>query len=602
MSNTLERSSSGTALISTSVGFAMMCVGMFMAILDVQVVATSLPTIQGALDIAPDQMSWVQTAYLIAEVIAIPLTGFLTRALGMRWLFVSSISVFTLASVGCAASGSFSGLIAWRVLQGFSGGTLIPSVFSAVFLLFSVRRQGVATTLAGVLAVLAPTVGPIVGGWITETYSWHWLFLINVAPGIVSAVLAGFLLPRAPFRLGEVRTLDIVSLILLSIMLAALEIALKEAPMRGWNSGLVLGLLALSLASSAAFVRRTLGTSQPVVNLRTFSDRSFAIGCVLSFVLGIGLFGSVYLMPVFLAFVRGHNALEIGVIMLVTGATQLLIAPIAVALEQRVDARLLTFAGFGLFATGLALSGVQTPQTDFDGMFWPQVIRGLAIMFCLLPPTRLALGHLEPTRVPDASGLFNLMRNLGGAIGLAIIDTVIYTRSPVLGAAITARLQAGDVDTAKFIGIPVDMFAARPAGLLDGATQALVQPLTEKAALAQAINEAWIMIALLTVAALLCVPFAKTSPPPRPTQVTSVRSRLYRVLLSPGMFPCSLAQLRALIRGRRAGACRAGRARTGPRANAGSDDRSCDLAADRGGALRQTPWLGSGPIKFLAEA
>jgi MFS transporter, DHA2 family, multidrug resistance protein len=515
MSNALERDSPVmVGFVPTSIGFAMMCVGMFMAILDVQVVATSLPTIQSALDIPPDQMSWVQTAYLIAEVIAIPLTGFLTRLLSMCWLFVASISVFTLASVGCAASDSFPVLIAWRVSQGFSGGTLIPSVFSAVFLLFPVRRQGLATTFAGVLAVLAPTVGPIVGGWITETYSWHWLFLINVAPGIISAILAGILLPKEPMRLGEVRTLDLPSLTLLVIALAALEIALKEAPMRGWSSGLVLGLLALNFASSVGFIGGTLNAPHPVVSLGTFADRSFTIGCVLSFVLGIGLFGSVYLMPVFLAFVRDHNALEIGTIMLVTGATQLLTAPIAVALEQRVDARLLTTLGFGLFGLGLGLSGAQTPQTDYEAMFWPQVVRGLAIMFCLLPPTRLALGNLEPNRVPDASGLFNLMRNLGGAIGLAMIDTVIYTRSPMLAGSITERLQAGDVDTAKFVGIPVDMFLARQAGPLDGPTQALVQSFVKKAALVQAINEAWIMIAVLTIAALLCVPFARRSPPP----------------------------------------------------------------------------------------
>ena len=197
------------------------------------------------------------------------------------------------------------------------------------------------------LAVLAPTVGPIVGGWITETYSWHWLFLINVAPGIVSAIVAGILLPKEPMRLGEARRLDVLSLVLLAIGLAALEIALKEAPTRGWTSGLVAGLLALSFASSVGFVRRTLSASRPIVSLSTFADRSFAIGCVLSFVLGIGLFGSVYLMPVFLAFVRGHNALEIGAIMLVTGVTQLMTAPIAVALEQRVEARLLTSLGFG---------------------------------------------------------------------------------------------------------------------------------------------------------------------------------------------------------------------------------------------------------------
>jgi DHA2 family multidrug resistance protein len=511
MSNAPEPCPPRSIAISTSIGFAMMCVGMFMAILDVQVVATSLPTIQSALAIAPDQMSWVQTAYLIAEVIAIPLTGFLTRVLSMRWLFVAAITIFTLASLGCAGSGNFSVLIAWRVLQGFSGGTLIPAVFSAVFLLFPVQRQGLATTFAGVLAVLAPTVGPIVGGWITETYSWHWLFLINIIPGIVSAILAAILLPEEQKRLGEIRSLDIPSLALLAIALAAFEIALKEAPLRGWTSGFVLAFLALSLTSVVGFVRRTLNAPLPIVDLRMFADRSFAIGCILSFVLGVGLFGSVYLMPVFLAFVRGRNALEIGEVMLVTGIAQLLTAPIAVALEQRLDARLLTAFGFGLFALGLGLSALQTPQTDFASMFWPQVIRGVAIMFCLLPPTRLALGHLDASRVPDASGLFNLMRNLGGAIGLAMIDTVIYTRSPVHGLAIMDRLQSGDVDVAKSIGIPLEMFAARSAGPLDAATQAMIQPLVEKGALVQAINEAWGLVAILTFAALLCTPFARAT-------------------------------------------------------------------------------------------
>jgi DHA2 family multidrug resistance protein len=509
---TADPNSGKLLMAATWVGFATMCIGMFMAILDVQVVATSLPTIQSALAIAPDQMSWVQTAYLIAEVIAIPLTGLLTRTLSMRWLFVLAIAVFTLASLGCAASNSFDALIFWRVVQGFSGGTLIPAVFSAVFLLFPARRQGIATMLAGVLAVLAPTVGPIVGGWITATYSWHWLFLINVVPGIISALVAGMLLPKTAMRLSAARTLDIQSLGLMAIALAALEIALKEAPRRGWTAGLVMGLLALSLASSVGFVRRTLRANHPIVGLGSFADRNFTIGCMLSFVLGIGLFGSVYLMPVFLAFVRDHNALEIGTIMLVTGIAQLSTAPVAVALEQRLDARMLTAAGFGLFAVGLGLSALQTPQTDYDGMFWPQVIRGLAIMFCLLPPTRLALGNLDKCRVPDASGLFNLMRNLGGAIGLALIDTVIYSRSPVHGAAIIRRLEAGDTNTAKYIGLPLDLFAMRPAGPLDAATQAMLQPLVERAALTQAINEAWAMVAVLTVAALICVLFARRTP------------------------------------------------------------------------------------------
>jgi len=487
----------------------MMCVGMFMAILDVQVVATSLPTIQGALGIARDKMSWIQTAYLVAEVIAIPLTGFLTRLLTMRWLFIITISIFTAASIGCAFSTSFAMLLAWRVLQGFSGGSLIPAVFAAVFLLFPPRLQGIATTIGGVLAVLAPTVGPIVGGWITETYSWHWLFLINVAPGILSAVATVWLLPVEKPALGEARSLDIVSIVCMALALAALEIALKEAPDRGWLSPTVCGLLALSIASGLAFVRRTLGRHKPIVELRTLADPMFAVGCLLSFALGIGLFGSVYMMPVFLAFARGHESLEIGGVMLVTGIAQLATAPLAVALERRMGARLLTTAGFMLFAVGLGLSAFQTPETDYAGMFWPQVIRGVAIMFCLLPPTRLALGHLNKADVPDASGLFNLMRNLGGAIGIALIDSIIYGRAPVHARAIVDRLMSGDVATAKFVGIPLRLFTDRAPGPIDPITQSILEPMVNRAAFVEAMNDAWAVVAILTLAAVLSVPFAR---------------------------------------------------------------------------------------------
>lgn len=494
--------------LRTWAGFAAMCVGMFAAILDVQIVATSLPDIQAALAVSPDQMSWIQTAYLIAEVVAIPLTGLLMRILSMRWLFAGALALFTLASVGCAASGSFGVLIGWRIVQGASGGTLIPVVFSAVFLMFPVARQGLATTLAGVLAVLAPTVGPIVGGWITQTYSWHWLFLINVGPGVLAALVAVAVLPRERPRFNLMRSVDLTGILMLAMTLAALEIALKQAPERGWTSGLVLGLMALSAISAAGFVRRSLSGAHPVVDLRAFGDRNFAVGCGLSFVLGIGLFGSVYLMPVFLAFVRGQNALQIGSVMLVTGVAQLAMAPVAVALERRLDARLLSAAGFGLFALGLGMSAYQTPQTGFDEMLWPQITRGLAIMFCLLPPTRLALGRLAADKVPDASGLFNLMRNLGGAIGLALIDTVIYSRSAGHGAQLLTRLQAGDLAAARFVGIPE---AALSGGPLTPALQSQLAPFLEKAALTLAINEAWALIALLTVAALLCLPLVRRS-------------------------------------------------------------------------------------------
>src|ERR1700755_903212 len=287
----------------TWIGFSAMCIGMFMAILDIQVVASSLTNIQSALHIPEDKMSWIQTGYLIAEVIAIPLTGWLTRALSLRWMFAIAVFVFTLTSVGCAFSTNFASLITFRILQGFSGGTLIPAVFTGIFLLFPARSHPVAGTMAGIVAVLAPTVGPVVGGWITHHYSWPWLFLVNVIPGVVAALAIPFLLPRGRSRLNQLRNLDVFSLALMAVALASLEIGLKQAPHSGWFSAVCFALFALCAMATVLFIIRTRKAVQRVVEIALFKVRPFSIGCVLRFCLGVGLFGAVYLMPVFLAYV-----------------------------------------------------------------------------------------------------------------------------------------------------------------------------------------------------------------------------------------------------------------------------------------------------------
>src|SRR5262249_7546817 len=240
---------------------------------------------------------------------------------------VAAVALFTLASIGCAFSENFPTLLVFRIVQGFSGGVLIPSVFSAVFLLFPPRLHAVATTIGGVVAVLAPTVGPVVGGFITATWSWPWLFLINVIPGLIAASMTPLLLPRQETRFGELKQLDVIALVLLAAALASLEIGLKQAPQRGWFSISCAGLLLVSAIGLALFFRRTSLAAHPLLRLVALERRSFALGCGLSFCLGVGLFGSVYLMPVFLAFVRGHDAFEIGTIMLVTGVAQLITAP-----------------------------------------------------------------------------------------------------------------------------------------------------------------------------------------------------------------------------------------------------------------------------------
>jgi DHA2 family multidrug resistance protein len=259
------------------------------------------------------------------------------------------------------------------------------------------------------------------------------------------------------------------------------------------------------------FLWRTWRAPYPVLRLNALKRRSFAFGCALSFCLGVGLFGSVYLMPVFLAFVRRHDAFEIGTIMLVTGVAQLVAAPLATLLESRIGARRLTAAGFALFSIGLGLSYFQPRTADFDDMLWPQIIRGIAIMFCLLPPTRFALGELPESEIADASGLFNLMRNLGGAIGIALIDTILYGRVVGYAESFRDRLMAGDVSAAQAIGLDPSLLLNRAAGPPTDAEIAFVRPLVEKASLALCVNEAWAMLAAIALVGLLLVPLSRES-------------------------------------------------------------------------------------------
>ncbi len=500
----------GVVGIKTWIGFVAMAFGMFLAILDTQIVASSLPEIQTGLSIPLDKLSWVQTAYLMAEVVAIPLTGWVTRLLSTRGAFFACVCGFTAASLACAASSSFWSLVGARVVQGFCGGALIPLAFSAVFLMFQSPARERAILWAGLLAMLAPTLGPSVGGFITNRFSWHWLFLINVPSGVIVALLVAWAVDIDRPDRRALGSVDQLGLPLLAVSLVSLQLVLKEAPQRGWASPQMLLLAALSVACLAGLIYRSLRRPMPLIDLSAFRDRNFIAGCWFSFVLGMGLYGATYLLPVFLGLVRNYDAFAIGEIMMVTGAAQLVMAPIASALERRADTRLLTAAGYALLAIGFIGNGFMTFETDFWGLFWQQIVRGAAVMLCLLPTISLALGGVAPFLVPNASGLFNLMRNLGGAIGLALIDTVLGQRTPTHVDAIVARLQAGDPAAARLVGLPTERFTGVPIGAVDEATRALVAPLVERAGLVAAFNDAWLMVGGLVALSMLALPLFRT--------------------------------------------------------------------------------------------
>ncbi len=330
--------------------FLAMCFGMFMAFLDIQVVSASLSEIQAGLAASSDEITWVQTSYLMAEVVAIPLSGFLSRALGTRVMFATAAAGFTVASLMCGLSSSMGEMIVWRALQGFIGGGMVPTVFASAYSIFPRRLQPVITPMIGLVATLAPTIGPTVGGYLTDVLSWHWLFFINIVPGIVVTIAAITLIDfdKPDYSLFE--RFDLVGLIFMALFLGALEYVLEDGPRYDWFEDHDRHAAVVSATSAVIFFVRVLTAEQPIVDLRAFLDRNFALGSMFSFVLGIGLYGLTYLYPVYLGQIRGYNALMVGQTLFVSGVTMFLTAPIVGRLMTRVDPRLMLAFGFTVVA------------------------------------------------------------------------------------------------------------------------------------------------------------------------------------------------------------------------------------------------------------
>ncbi|MDB5601442.1 MAG: Drug resistance transporter EmrB/QacA subfamily [Xanthobacteraceae bacterium] len=409
--------------------FLAMVFGMFMAILDIQIVSASLTEIQAGLAASSDEISWVQTAYLVAEVIAIPLSGFLSRALGTRLLFAGSAAGFTLASVMCGLSTSIDQMIVWRAIQGFLGGGMIPTVFASAYLVFPRSRQSIVSPIIGLVATLAPTVGPTIGGYLTEALSWHWLFFINIGPGVAVALATYALIDFDKPEYGLFKNFDWTGLLSMAGFLGALEYVLEEGPKNDWLDDTSVAFFAVvSSVSALVFFHRVLTAKAPIVDLSAFKNRNFALGSLFSFVLGVGLYGLTYLYPLYLAQIRGYNALMIGETMFVSGLAMFLTAPIAGQLAARIDPRAILMTGFLFFALGTWWMTGITKDWDFWELLWPQIFRGVGMMLAIVPITNTALGTLAPELIKNAAGLFNLTRNLGGAVGLAALNTLLDDR------------------------------------------------------------------------------------------------------------------------------------------------------------------------------
>ena len=479
--------------------FIAMVFGMFMAILDIQVVSASLSEIQAGLSASSDEIPWVQTAYLIAEVIMIPLSGFLGRMLSTRVLFTVSAVGFTAASALCATATNIDQMIVYRAIQGFIGGGMIPSVFAAAYTVFPPSKRSIVSPMIGLVATLAPTIGPTVGGYLSHAFSWHWLFLINVPPGIIVAIAVWNLVDFDEPDLSLFSKFDWWGLAGMASFLGSLEYVLEEGPLNDWFEDTTITVAAVVMVVGAVvFFYRAFTAKEPIVDLSAFANRNFAFGSLFSFVMGIGLYGLTYLYPVYLARIRGYDSLAIGETMFVSGLTMFLMAPVSGILSGKMDPRIMMAIGFSSFGLGTYMMTGLTHDWDFWNLFIPQILRGVGLMMAMIPINNIALGTLDPSKMKGGSGLYNLTRNLGGAVGLAVINTILTNRQVMHYERLSESIRWGR-------GIVEDRMAGMAALMnahgLDGSMTALSQ-------MAQIVNREASVMSFVDVFLFLTVLFA----------------------------------------------------------------------------------------------
>ena len=492
--------------------FGIMAFGQFMALLDTQIVAASLNSIQAGLSAGPDEIAWVQTAYLMAEIVMIPLAAFLSQAVSTRWLFTASAVLFTLASLLCGVAWSIESMTLFRAVQGFVGGAMVPTVFATGFTLFQGKQRAMVPAILGLVSTLAPTLGPTIGGWITDSASWHWLFFINIVPGAFIAIALPLLGKVDEPNLGMLKKIDWLHAISLAVFLGSLQYVLEEGPRHQWLEDDTVATVAwISFVGAIVFFERSFFSTMPVLKLTPFRRPTFAMASALNVIIGIGLYGATYITPIFLGRVRGFSALDIGTTVFVTGIFMSLGAPLAARLSNLVDQRIVIAVGFSLFAFACWWFSFITPQWGFWEMFTPQAIRGFSILLCIVPSVGMALNGVPPAELRYASGLFNLMRNLGGAIGIAVATTLLQDYGRIHGERFGEAMAHGNQSG---LGSMVARVASHTADAVHAKmilSGEITQYITQQS-LSMAFQDVFWLLAALFVAGLIIVPFAKAAP------------------------------------------------------------------------------------------
>jgi DHA2 family multidrug resistance protein len=415
--------------------------GAFMAVLNIQITNASLLYIEGGIGTGVDNGTWISTAYLIGEIIVIPMTEYLTRVFSFRRFLIANTVLFLAFSVSCAFAHNLTQMIVLRAVQGFTGGVLIPMSFTLILTKLPKPQQPLGLALFSITATFAPAIGPTIGGYLTEAYGWQYIFFVNVVPGAVMVVVLWLTLEREPMQLDLLGRGDWFGIATMAIGLASLQTVLDEGNKDDWfDSPFIVRLTVAAIIFLAAFVWIELKSTRPIVSFRLLASRNFGFGSLAVFFLGFALYGTVYLLPEYLGQVFGYNAEQIGFVLAWTGLPQLVIIPFVPLLMKRIDARLITICGLVVFAFSCFMNAHLSPDYAGDQLWLPNIVRAVGQAVILTPLSAIAMTGIAKQDSAAASGLFNMTRNLGGAFGTALLATLVTKReqfhSNVIGSAV----------------------------------------------------------------------------------------------------------------------------------------------------------------------
>jgi MFS transporter, DHA2 family, multidrug resistance protein len=403
--------------------------GAFMAVLNIQIVNASLADIQGAIGAGIDDGGWISTSYLIAEIVVIPLSGWLAQVFSVRIYLLTNAVLFLVLSAACALAQDLPQMIVLRAIQGFTGGVLIPMAFTLIITLLPKAKQPIGLALFALSATFAPAIGPTIGGYLTENFGWQYIFYVNLVPGAIMIGMLYFSLEAKPMKLSLLAQGDWPGIITMAIGLSALQTVLEEGNKDDWfGSPFIVRLSVIAAVALSLFLMIELTSNKPLLNLRLLFRRNFGFGILANFLLGVALYGSVYILPVYLSRIQGYNAEQIGMVLAWTGLPQLLLIPLVPRLMKRFDPRLVIGVGFALFAASNFMNIDMTPDYATDQLLWPDVVRAVGQALVMAPLSAVATAGIEPENAGSASGLFNMMRNLGGAVGIAVLQTLLTKR------------------------------------------------------------------------------------------------------------------------------------------------------------------------------